>query len=677
MSAKPIASGSRPRAHEEAVVEDLADRRVTILYMTQSGTAEDVASRIARQATRKRYRVTISDVADYDVTDLVDEPIVLFVVATTGQGEFPTSSLPFWNLLLRKNLPRDILSDVSFAAFGLGDSSYARYCWPVRLLSRRLEHLGAAKLVEHGEGDDMHYLGIEGTLTPWLEQLWSQLDTLMPLPLGITEISRDEVLAPSTRIDVVDQNGTASTGNAHEDLTGHLKSIGWQTLKLVTNQRMTAKDHFQDVRLLEFLRPGLGSSEAPSALRQNGHESETRPLSLSAQDNGHVFPTTQFHYEPGDVLCLHPVNDATAVHEMLDRLDLSRSTLIKLSGPSVPITVPQDLLLTLHDLFAYHLDFTAVPKRSFFEQIRLFSPPSSLEREKLDEYCGIYPPGELAKGDVNPQDGVDEMFEYAQRPRRTIKEVLEEFKSIKIPIEHVADVFPWIKPREFSIASCTDYTTDKFQDDLARVDAGGQDKIQLAVAIVKYRTRLRKPRTGLCTRWLSSLSSGMQVPVRLKRGYLQLPPRDSSLILVGPGTGCAPLRSLVLDRLSSSSTSRPDIYLYLGFRYRAKDFLFGPDWSHLSKSHTNLNVSIAFSRDADEKVYVQDLVRADGAKLWDAIIHQNAYIIVAGASGRMPEHVKDAFVQIAKAQASFDDNQATRFLDTLERQGRWQEECWS
>ena len=78
-----------------------------------------------------------------------------------------------------------------------------------------------------------------------------------------------------------------------------------------------------------------------------------------------------------------------------------------------------------------------MPTRSFFDQIRLFSPAGSLEREKLDEYCGIYPDSEVAKPDFNPQDGIDEMFEYAQRPRRTIKEMLDEFKSVRIPLEHV------------------------------------------------------------------------------------------------------------------------------------------------------------------------------------------------------------------------------------------------
>ena len=85
---------------------------------------------------------------------LVDETLVVFVVSTTGNGEFPAPARPFWQFLLRRALPEDILSDVAFATFGLGDSTYARYCWSSRMLNRRLQGLGAHQIVPPGEADD-------------------------------------------------------------------------------------------------------------------------------------------------------------------------------------------------------------------------------------------------------------------------------------------------------------------------------------------------------------------------------------------------------------------------------------------------------------------------------------------------------------------------------------------
>lgn len=618
---------------------------MTILYMTQTGTSADLALRISRTARRKRFSVIISDVASYDPTDLVSESLVLFLVSTTGQGEFPVPARGFWNFLLRKGIPEGILEDMHFAAFGLGDSTYPRFCWPVRLLSRRLKSLGANEVVEHGEGDEMHYLGLEGELKPWLERLWGWLDEELPLEDGVGEIGRDEVLPPEVKVEEVEGTGEAADGR--QKWHTHLESQGWKSSRLRKNERMTATDHFQDVRLLEFV-PSTSTQCSGVETNTNGHAADSEP--------------TRTTYRPGDVLCLHPVNDAQSVAEVLTRLNLAPSTMVTVSGSTIPSTVPS-WPISLQDLFTHHLDFTSVPTPSFFDQIRLFSPPSSLEREKLDEYCGIYPASVQTAPDFNPQEGIDEMFEYAQRPRRTIKEVLEEFKSVSIPLEHIADVFPWIKPREFSIASPPD-----------------EDAIELSVAIVKYKTRLRKARTGLCTRWLSTLSPNDQVPILVKEGYLTLPPEDVPLILIGPGTGCAPLRSLVMDRLSSTTAASAEIHLFLGFRNHAKDYLFSSDWQELQRNHPNsFFLHTAFSRDGESKVYVQDLIASqEQAKvLWDAIVQRNAWIVVAGASGKMPEQVKDAFERIAEREGGMNQEQSKRFLDSLERQKRWQEECWS
>ena len=90
--------------------------------------------------------------------DLVSEGIVVFVVSTTGYGVEPRSMTPLWNDLLRE-LPSDTFEDFSFALFGLGDTSYEKFCWAAKKLSRRLQSLGALEFYERGEGDEQHPLG--------------------------------------------------------------------------------------------------------------------------------------------------------------------------------------------------------------------------------------------------------------------------------------------------------------------------------------------------------------------------------------------------------------------------------------------------------------------------------------------------------------------------------------
>jgi len=93
---------------------------------------------------------------------------------------------------------------------------------------------------------------------------------------------------------------------------------------------------------------------------------------------------------------------------------------------------------TLRELFATRLDIFSVPRRSFFEWLAYFTS-DELETEKLQEFAS--------------SEGQEELWAYANRPKRTIAEVLSEFKSAVIPLDYLADVFPEIRPRQFSIAS--------------------------------------------------------------------------------------------------------------------------------------------------------------------------------------------------------------------------------
>jgi sulfite reductase alpha subunit-like flavoprotein len=95
----------------------------------------------------------------YGQLDLIHETLIIFVVSTTGSGQEPRLMTTLWNMLLRSDLPDDLLEDLRFAVFGLGDSSYEKFCWPAKKLSRRLLGLGATQVCDRGEGDDQHHFG--------------------------------------------------------------------------------------------------------------------------------------------------------------------------------------------------------------------------------------------------------------------------------------------------------------------------------------------------------------------------------------------------------------------------------------------------------------------------------------------------------------------------------------
>lgn len=95
----------------------------------------------------------------------MSESVVIYIVSTSGTGKEPRTMTPMWRGLLRSDLSDDFFEDLHYAVFGLGDSSYEKFCWPAKKLSRRLERLGATAICPRAEGDTQHTLGYVGSQT--------------------------------------------------------------------------------------------------------------------------------------------------------------------------------------------------------------------------------------------------------------------------------------------------------------------------------------------------------------------------------------------------------------------------------------------------------------------------------------------------------------------------------
>ncbi|KDR73969.1 hypothetical protein GALMADRAFT_250695 [Galerina marginata CBS 339.88] len=583
-------------------------RSLSIIYATETGNAQDAADYIARQCRRIGFQCRITSVDAFSLPDLLSENIVVFVVSTTGSGVEPRAMTPFWTNLLRGDLPPDTFEDLFFSVFGLGDTAYEKFCWAAKKLSRRLESLGASEFYVRGEGDEQHPLGIDGALEPWADGLLNTLLEISPLPAGI-EITSANTLSPA-RVSL-----TATSQSAPE-LSDPLKSdLQYHAAVVKTNDRITAADWYQDVRHLEF----------------------------DLEDN--------IQYDPGDVAVIHPSASSANVASFLstmnwaDTADQPFEISQSMQDQSLPDHLPK--MTTLRILFTRFLDFNAVPRRSFFQFIRHFTS-DELEREKLDEFLS--------------QAGADELYEYCHRVRRTTHEVLAEFRHVKIPRDYIFDVFPPLRPREFSIASSV---------------KKHPHQIHLCVAIVKYRTKLKVPRKGVCTSYLSTLKPGDTLLIGIKKGLIKLPAKnDTPVICVGPGTGIAPMRSVIEQRISSGSHSNT---LYFGCRSASQDQHYGSEWHGYSSSQ-HLHYRAAFSRDGPEgekRTYVQDLIRQDAEQIWRLVGEHKGWLLISGSSNKMPAAVKDAVAFAAEKHGGYSAEEARKYVDLMVREGRLIEECWS
>jgi sulfite reductase alpha subunit-like flavoprotein len=255
------------------------------------------------------------------------------------------------------------------------------------------------------------------------------------------------------------------------------------------------------------------------------------------------------------------------------------------------------------------------------------------------------------------------MYDYANRPRRTIHEVLQEFRSAEVPIEYIADIFPEIRPRQFSIASSS---------------RRSRKRVELLVAIVKYKTKLHAPRKGVATAWLATLKPGQKLSVGFTNGTMDFPEDPAvPIILIGPGTGIAPFRSFVQDRLEQVPEAG-EILVFFGCRSKQSDFYFAKEWAEMARSSNgSVRLVLAASRDQEDKVYVQHKIAEEAEAVWRFIGEQNGRVYISGASGQMPKSVKQALNRVFVEKGKMDGEEAEKYLEQMEKEGRYQEETWS
>lgn len=117
---------------------------------------------------------------EFNIFQLPTEKIVVFIIATTGDGDPPTTMMNAWKFLLRKDLPPNSLQGVNFSVFGLGDSAYDKFNAMGKKVTQRLLDLGATLFHKVGLGDYQHDFEYEGEFDPWQAALWPNLQKLLP-----------------------------------------------------------------------------------------------------------------------------------------------------------------------------------------------------------------------------------------------------------------------------------------------------------------------------------------------------------------------------------------------------------------------------------------------------------------------------------------------------------------
>lgn len=640
-----------------------------ILYGSETGTAEDVAYKLHSVLSLCSPRICSLEV--YDVTGLPRETCIVFVVSTSGDGELPSGMRAFWQFLLRKSLASTSLGQLKMGVFGLGDSSYDKFNAAARKLCARLRQLGASEILPMGLGDDQAQWGYLTALNPWIQRLSEALLGVSGGGVGCSPLAivpsvlllpHPPLPEPEYTVQVVSTHVWSSKrarylfpAPAQCKLAAGASPL---VARVSANIRMTAPSWKQDVRHIKL---NVDASLVPA-------ESLSWPLFVA-----------------GDVATVHPCNPSDLVARAIRMALTSNPALLVTAEDSLDIVRRADYgasssssscpgrknrvaskSCTLTDLFARYLDIGGVPRRSFFEGLSAFASDVD-EREKLAE--------------LSSAQGTDLYHEYCIKEKRNYVEVLEEFKSARPSLPHLLALIPPLQARHYSIASSGHVHPTE---------------LDLCVAVVDATTPYGRRRMGLCSSYLAALEAGDEVVLWVRQGAFHAPSPQTPVILVGPGTGVAPMRAVLQERRACGASAQS--VLFFGCRRREFDFLFGDEWTSLCHEdkpllkgggggdgdedvYSNASVAVvtAFSQDGrpdQAKTYVMSKIKHHGRLLWE-LVQAGGCILVSGSAKRMPSDVRKAIRWVFEEHGGVDEAESGRILQRMEAQKLYVVEAWS
>lgn len=225
------------------------------------------------------------------------------------------------------------------------------------------------------------------------------------------------------------------------------------------------------------------------------------------------------------------------------------------------------------------------------------------------------------------------------------------------------NVIEWLKPmrpRAYSIASA-----EKFLP----------NALDLVVGLVTFRDVKGGVCEGLSSGFLCKrLAVGDTVKIYLKPSRFRLP-EDASrpVIMVGPGTGIAPFKAF-LEYRKAIQASGPN-WLFFGGRHRENDFLLKDFLESLQKENYLTRLDLAFSRDQDYKIYVQDRMKENAKELWNWF-RQGAYFYICGDAKHMAKDVEETLLSIIQTEEHLSLEEAQTYLKDLRLAGRYQKDVY-
>jgi len=246
-------------------------------------------------------------------------------------------------------------------------------------------------------------------------------------------------------------------------------------------------------------------------------------------------------------------------------------------------------------------------------------------------------------------------------------ELLLKFESIKLTLPEVLALIPMMKPRLYSISSSP----------LAL-----PARVSITVGVLRAHTSSGREHRGVCSNFLAAKSVGGKIwaSIRDTGSSFRLPAPPAPMILVGPGTGLAPLRGFLqeIQQQRKQGNTVGAVHLFFGCRKDA-DFLYEDQLKAFEKDGTLTKLHVAFSRMGGTRNYVQHLMRKEAASLWP-ILKDDGHVFVCGDASSMAPEVRETLRLIAEQEGGLGERGSQNFMEEIRSHGsanRYHEDVWA
>ncbi|EOC0416931.1 NADPH-dependent assimilatory sulfite reductase flavoprotein subunit [Cronobacter malonaticus] len=538
---------------------------ITLISASQTGNARRVAEALRDDLLAAQLNVNLVNAGDYKFKQIAQEKLLVVVASTQGEGDPPEEAVALHKFLLSKKAPK--LDGTAFAVFGLGDTSYERFCQAGKDFDTRLAELGAERLLDRVDAD----VEYQAAAQAWRQRVVDVLKARVP-----KEAPSQAAFTASGAVNLVD-----STPYTKESPL---------TATLSVNQKITGRHSEKDVRHIEI---DLGDA----GLR----------------------------YQPGDALGVWYQNDPALVHELLE--------LLWLKGDE-PVTVGEKTL-PLSEALQWHFELT-VNTAAIVENYATLTRSEALlplvgDKAKLQDYAARTPIVDMVR-----------------------------FAPAQLEADQLLGLLRPLTPRLYSIASS---------------QAEVENEVHITVGVVRFDIEGR-PRAGGASSYLADrLEEDGEVRVFIEHNdNFRLPATpETPVIMIGPGTGIAPFRAFMQQREADGATGKN--WLFFGNPHFTEDFLYQVEWQRYVKEGLLTRIDLAWSRDQDHKIYVQDKIREQGAELW-RWIQEGAHLYVCGDANRMAKDVEQALLEVIAAYGGMDAEAADEYLSELRVERRYQRDVY-